>query len=172
MDFPIWIWRNYMKKIATAAAVAILFSFSYAHAADSKATTEDVYNLVLKAYEVVKTLGEESFPAFNDPKGEFVYKDTYAYIERCPTAMVAHPFALKKLEGVDLGKAFQFNTALCQAGEQSGGGWAEYNWPKPGETEPSRKVAYAIRVEGTPYTIFAGIYSDTAKVEELNKTLR
>jgi hypothetical protein len=160
-----------MKKTTILLAFLLLFSFSNVNADDSKATPEDVYNLVLKAYEVVSSLGEESFPAFNDPKGEFVYKDTYAYIERCPTEMVAHPFALEKLKGVDLNK-FPFNKPLCDAGVQPGGGWVEYSWPKPGETEPSRKVAYAIKVDGTPYTIFAGIYSDTAKVEDLNKTLR
>jgi hypothetical protein len=160
-----------MKKAALFFAIAVLFSFSHVHAGD-KATPEDVYNLVLKAYEVVSSLGEESFPAFNDPKGEFVYKDTYAYVQRCPNDMMAHPYALEKLKGIKLDEKFEFNSRVCKAGEQPGGGWAEYYWPKPGETEPSRKVAYGIKVEGTPYTIFAGIYSDTAKIEDLNKTLR
>lgn len=161
-----------MKKTTILLAFMLLFSFSHVNADDSKATPEDVYNLVLKAYDVVASLGEESFPAFNDPKGEFLYKDTYAYIQRCPNDMLAHPYALEKLKGIKLGEKFEFNSKLCKAGEQPGGGWAEYHWPKPGETEPSRKVAYGIKVEGTPYTIFAGIYSDTAKIEDLNKTLR
>jgi cytochrome c len=161
-----------MKKTVFAMFFALLLSASMVQADEGMATTEDVYNLVLKAYEVVSALGEEALPAFNDPKGEFVYKNTYAYIENCPHAMMAHPFALDKLKGVDLDKAFEFNTRLCKAGEQPGGGWAEYNWPKPGETEPSRKVAYGIKVGGTPYTIFAGIYSDTASIEDLNKTMR
>ena len=79
---------------------------------------------------------------------------------------------MEKLKGTDLDKTLPFNRALCQAGEQSGGGWAEYMWPKPGATEPSRKVSYSLRVEGTPYTVMSGIYSDTEKVDELNKTLR
>ena len=163
-----------MKQIAftLTIALAVLFSFGSAHADDTKATTEDVYNLVLKAFEVVQSLGDEALPAFNDPKGEFVFKDTYAYVERCPNEMVAHPFAMAKLKGVDLSKSFAFNNKLCVASDNPMGGWAEYNWPKPGETEPSRKVAYGIKVDGTPYTIFAGIYSDTAQIEDLNKSLR
>ena len=161
-----------MKKTALVLALGILLTFSPAHATDSQATAEDVYNLVLKGYEVVQTLGEESFPAFNDPKGEFVYKDTYVLVQICPSKMVAHPFALQKLKDVDLTKATNFNAQLCEAADQPGGSWEEYYWPKPGETEPSRKISYGIKVEGTPYTIFAGIYSDTAKVDELNKTLR
>lgn len=161
-----------MKKMMLLIACAVLFSSVHVRAEGDKATPQDVYNLVLKAYEVVKALGEKSLPAFNDPKGEFVFKDTYAFVQRCPSDMAAHPFAMEKLKGTDLDKAFPFNRPLCQAGEQSGGGWVEYMWPKPGETEPSRKVSYSLRVEGTPYTVMSGIYSDAAKVDELNKTLR
>jgi cytochrome c len=161
-----------MKKTALLAILVALFSFSYVQADGGKATPKDVYQLVVKAYKVVKALGEKSFPAFNDPKGEFVYKDTYAYVMRCPHDMVAHPFALNKLKGVDLDKAFAWNHLLCDAGEKPSGGWVEYYWPKPGETQPSRKIGYCLRVDGTPYTVMAAIYSDTAKIEDLNKTLR
>ena len=160
-----------MKK-AVWIAFLVLFSFSQVQADDNRATPEDVYNLVVKAYEVVKTLGEEAFPDFNNPKGEFVYKDTYVLIQRCPSEMAAHPFAMEKLKGVDLDKALPFNRSLCDAGEQPGGSWGEYAWPKPGETTPSRKISYCLRVDGTPYTLMAGIYSDSVKVEDLNKTLR
>ena len=161
-----------MKKIIMLIVFVVVFSSLQVRAEGDKATPQDVYDLVLKAYEVVKALGETSFPDFNDPKGEFVFKDTYAFVQRCPSDMAAHAFAIDKLKGVDLDKAFPFNKPLCDAGELSGGGWVEYMWPKPGETEPSRKVSYALRVDGTPYTVMAGIYSDTAKVDELNKTLR
>lgn len=161
-----------MKKAALLMAFVVLFPFSYVvHADDSKATPQDVYNLVLKAYEVVNALGEESFPAFNDPKGEFVYKDTYVFVQRCPSEMMAHPFAMDKLKGVDLNK-FPFNATLCETSNLPGGGWMEYEWPKPGETTPSRKVSFAIKVEGTPYSVVAGIYNDTDKIEDLNKSLR
>jgi hypothetical protein len=161
-----------MKKLLMLVSAVVLLSLSQVRAEGDKATPQDVYNLVLKAYDVVKALGDKSFPAFNDPKGEFVFKDTYAFVQRCPSEMAAHPFAMEKLKGVDLDKAFPFNRPLCEAGELAGGGWVEYMWPKPGQTEPSRKVSFSLRVEGTPYTVMSGIYSDTAKVEELNKTLR
>ena len=160
-----------MKKAAGLMVFLVLFMFSHAFADDSKATPQDVYDLVLKAYEVVGALGEESFSAFNDPKGEFVYKDTYVFVQRCPNEMMAHPFALDKLKGVDLNK-FPFNKSICDASAKPGGAWIEYGWPKPGEKEPSRKVSFVINVEGTPYTVAAGIYNDTDKIEDLNKTLR
>lgn len=161
-----------MKKVFALLTALALFSGTATYGSDNKATPEDVYNLVLSAYEVVQSLGDEAIPAFNDPKGEFVLKDTYVYVEKCPSEMVAHPFAGDKLQGIDLLAQFPFNAKLCDAARQPGGSWAEYRWPKPGETDPSRKIAFAVNVEGTPYTIMAGIYSDTAKVEDLNKTLR
>ncbi len=85
--------------------------------------------------------------------------------------MMAHPFALDKLKDVDLTK-FPFNASICEAADQPSGGWIAYDWPKPGESTPSRKVSYAIDVEGTPYSVVAGIYNDTDKIEDLNKTLR
>ncbi len=160
-----------MKKMVILIAFAVLFNSAQVRAEEDKATPQDVYDLVLKAYDVVKALGEESFPAFNNPKGEFVYKDTYILIQQCPSKMAAHPFAIDKLKDVDLDKTYSWNRKFCDLGEQPGGGWGDYMWAKPGETEPSRKITYAIRVEGTPYTVMAGIYSETANVEELNKTL-
>ena len=59
----------------------------------------------------------KTFSAFNDPKSEFVYKDAFIYIIRCPREMVAHPFALNKLKGVDRDKAFAWNHTLCEAGK-------------------------------------------------------
>lgn len=160
-----------MRKVVCLIACLFFFFISTASADNDKATPQDVYDIVLKAYEVVKALGEESFPAFNDPKGEFVYKDTYVFVQRCPNQMMAHPFALDKLKGVDLNK-FPFNETICATAKLPSGGWLEYNWPKPGEKEPSRKVSFAINVEGTPYTVAAGIYNDTDTVADLNKTLR
>ena len=160
-----------MRKVVCLIACLFFFFISTASADNDKATPQDVYDIVLKAYEVVKALGEESFPAFNDPKGEFVYKDTYVFVQRCPNQMMAHPFALDKLKDVDLNQ-FPFNASICEAAKQPSGGWLAYMWPKPGESKPSRKVSFAINVEGTPYTVVAGIYNDTDTVADLNKTLR
>jgi methyl-accepting chemotaxis protein len=45
-------------------------------------------------------------------------------------------------------------------GAQSGGGFSEYWWQKPGEEEPSPKLAYATAVPGTDYWIATGTYID------------
>lgn len=137
--------------------------------ADSdKATIQQVYDLVLQAHNVVANLGEEGLVAFNDPKGEFVYKDTYVLVLQCPEYVVAHPFALDKLKGRDLSKVYPHQNTLCHAAENPKGSWVEYQWPKPGETITSRKVGFVIPVEGTPYSVVASIYNDDLTTDELN----
>jgi cytochrome c len=45
----------------------------------------------------------------------------------------------------------------------------EYNFPKPGETQVTRKVSYLLAAQGTPYVVGAGLYDDKAKVEDLDR---
>ncbi len=147
-----------------------LFS-STVYAEGENATSNDVYDLVIKANSVLGNLGEEGLAAFNDPKGEFVYKDTYVLVLECPKYVVAHPFALDKLKGKDLSGKFPHQNTLCEGARNPHGSWIEYQWPKPGETEPSRKVGFVISVEGTPYAVVSSIYSDDLSIDELNAEL-
>ena len=45
----------------------------------------------------------------------------------------------------------------------------EYNFPKPGQKEATRKVSYLLAAPGTPYVVGAGIYDEKAKVEDLDR---
>ena len=162
-----------MKKIIVSLCltIAVVLSVQTACAEDS-ATAEEVYNLVLKAYPVLQNLKEESFPAFNDPKGEFVVKNTYVVVIQCPNHTVTHPF-VEKARGMEMPpEKFPWFPVFCEAIKSPNGKWVDYQWPKPGEKEPSRKIAFVIGVEGTPYGLVAGIYSDTTSVDELNATLK
>jgi cytochrome c len=63
----------------------------------------------------------------------------------------------------------QIAADFCAAARQPHGGWVEYNFPKPGETQAVRKVSYLLAAQGTPYVVGAGIYDDKAKVEDLDR---
>ena len=159
-----------MKRSIFAALVLIALAFvpvPRAFAADG-ATPQEVYDLTLKAYTVLQNLGQEALPAFNDPKGEFVYKDTYVAVSICPGTTVAHPFAMDKLKGVDMNAKYPWFKLLCEAADSPNGRWVEYLWPKPGEKTPSRKLSFSIKVKGTPYMVTSGIYSDTETAAALN----
>lgn len=161
-----------MRKLfyALCFVLALILSFHSA-SAEETATPEEVYQLVLKAYPVLENLGEEAFPAFNDPKGEFVYKNTYVVVIKCPSHTMTHPFS-EKARGMEMPSKFSWFPAMCEAATHPNGKWVEYAWPKPGETEPSRKIAFIIAVKGTPFALVAGIYTDSGSVDELNATLK
>lgn len=40
----------------------------------------------------------------------------------------------------------------------SGHGWVEYMWPKPGKNSPAQKVTYVYRVPGKDVFVAAGVY--------------
>ena len=75
-----------------AMFIAVLSLTAMPAMAQDKATTKDVYDLIIKAAEVMQSLGEEGLEAFKDPKGEFTYKDTYVLVIDCAAMkMLAHP---------------------------------------------------------------------------------
>lgn len=160
-----------MKYIITAVVMFVCIFAGQQVRAEGAATPKEVYDLVLKAYSVVETLGEESFAAFNDPEGEFVYKDTYVVVGQCPGKTLTHPFVLDKLKDVDMDAKYPWFKLMCQATASPNGKWVEYQWPKPGATEPSRKLSFVIGVGGTPYMLIAGIYSEDASLADLNEGL-
>jgi cytochrome c len=63
----------------------------------------------------------------------------------------------------------QIAADFCAAGRQPHGGWVEYNFPKPGETQATRKVSYLLAAQGTPYVVGAGLYDEKAKIDDLDR---
>ena len=174
---------NHCRKLfAIGMAVAFLLSFAGGIAlAEEGATPEEVYQLILKAVPVVEQLGAEGLAAFNDPKGEFDYKDTYVFVQDCAKmTLAAHPN--KKLIGLDVSKTQDKNPdpakriihgiKICDAAYNPNGGWVEYYWEKLGAKAPSRKISFSIRVPGTDYALVSGIYDDTTSVDALNAKLK
>lgn len=166
-----------MKKMLILTGL-IFFWVTNGYAGD-RATAQEVFEMVLKGASVLENLGEEGLVAFNDPKGEFAWKDTYVQVYNCEAhKTVGHPnagylaFPPDKWWNVQDKKGTYFTRLLCEAAKDPYGGWVEYWWPKVGETEPSRKITFIIQVPGTPYQVSAGIYDDTLSIEELNKLNR
>lgn len=158
--------KTFISSFIVGVCVFLFSGITFAEGGN--ATTEEVYNLVIQAHEVVKELDQESFSAFNDPKGEFVLKDTYVVVIQCPSLTVTHPF-VENARGMDMAKVPWF-PAMCEAAKDPNGKWIEMSWPKPGEETPSRKLTFVLAVEGTPYQLAAGIYSDKESVDDLNNS--
>ncbi len=162
-----------MKKIKFALlAIAMMFATNI-QAAET-ATPEEIYEGVLKGVEVLQSLGEEGLPAFDDPKGEFAWKDTYVQVYNCEAQQIPghinpklREWTPEKFASIMDKKGNPITKMICDAAKQPNGGWVEYWWPKAGETEASRKITFAIQVPGFPYQVSAGIYDDKMSLSDL-----
>jgi hypothetical protein len=152
--------------VAALCAVAV---------AQDQATAQEV---VKKVREAASTLSKSSDVAqFNEKQGPWVWKDTYVFIQDCDKKVVAaHPIK-PELIGKDLtsvkdaksGKSV-FPEGWCKRVESASSGvWTEYMWPRPGEKEGSRKLAYCLRAKGSPYVACSGVYDDKATIAEVSK---
>jgi len=172
-----------IKKIQLATTILLAFMAIcqvIPCLASEKASPEEVYELILKAMPVLEELGEEGLAAFDEPNGEFFYKDTYVLVIDCAKmVMAAHPN--NKLIGMDLknsmdknpdpAKRKNPNVECCEVSKNPNGGWTEYYWEKLGEDMPKRKIGFTIKVPGTDYILVAGIYDDVTSIDELNAQL-
>ena len=164
------------NKIFAFVGVTLLVAALCAVAvAQDQATAQEV---VKKVREAASTLSKSSDVAqFNEKQGPWVWKDTYVFIQDCDKKVVAaHPIKAEQI-GKDLasvkdaksGKSI-FPEGWCKKIENASSGiWTEYMWPKPGEKEASRKLAYCLHAKGSPYVACSGVYDDKATIAEVSK---
>lgn len=150
--------------------------------AEQTATTEEVFQKLIQAAEVIQALasqGDEWLNAFNHPQSEFCWKDTYVWVIDAERQMnVAHPIN-QNIVGVVLTNiqcrktgAF-FYQEFLKAADNPNGVWSEYWWPKPDDPDSLyRKITLVIPVAGTPYLVAAGIYDENKSLDELNNMLK
>ncbi len=96
-------------------------------------------------------------------------KDDYFWINDLGPKMIMHP-TNSKLEGQDLsalkdpdGK-FLFNEMVTIA-KAKGAGMVDYRWPKPGASEPVRKVSYVQLFQPWNWIVGSGVYIDDMQAE-------
>ena len=148
-------------------------------ARQDQATPEEVVRRVRQAARDIAGSGEAGLATFRGENATSVWKDSYTFVLSCEggTAVTAAHPVRPDLDGRPAAEVLTFGprsgeqTAAewCAAGRRPHGGWVEYNFPKLGGAQPGRKVSYLLAVSGTPYVVGAGIYDQTATVEELDK---
>jgi cytochrome c len=168
-------------RIVTAALALgfVLACVGTARAEQDRATPQEVVQRVQQAAQDVAKSGEAGLATFSSKNATSVWKDSYTFVLSCEggTAVtVAHPIR-PELRGKPTAQIVTFGPKsgeqiaadFCTAGRQPHGGWVEYNFPKPGETEAMRKVSYVLAAQGTPYVVGAGLYDEKAKIEDLDR---
>jgi cytochrome c len=168
-------------RTATAAlAFGLVLACPFAaRTQQNYATPQEVVQRVRQAAQDIAQSGEAGLAAYSSRNATSVWKDSYVTVVSCEggTAVgVAHPIR-PELKGKPVAQALTFGpepgeqlaAAFCAAGRKPHGGWVEYNFPKPGGTQPERKASYFLAAKGTPYIVIAGVYDEDATIEELEK---
>ncbi|MFP4476734.1 MAG: cache domain-containing protein [Desulfatibacillaceae bacterium] len=166
--------------ITAVVALVLAVAAGPSHGAEQeKGTPQDVFEMVLQGVYVIEQLGDEGLAAFNDPQGEFVFKDTYVYVVNCEKGIVAaHP--MDQIRGLTADKIQCYKTGahfMIDACKEVGadGTWFEYWWPKlnqAGEKSIHRKVGFAVPVKGTPYQVGSGVYNEDMSLQQLERESR
>lgn len=130
------------------------------------AKAKQVAALVDKAAALVESKGKSAFPEFRKDGSEWRSDDTYLFVADMKGISLFNG-GFPKQEGTDTSGIKDSNgklivIELIKMAQSKGSGWVEYMFPKPGQTEPSHKWSYvrAVKVDGTPAYIGAGIYSE------------
>jgi cytochrome c len=166
------------SKIFAGVTMALLsVSLCTVAVGQDHATAQEVVAKVREAASTLSKTGDVT--QFDQKQGPWVWKDTYIFIYDCDKKiMAAHPIKpemigqeISSIKDAKSGKIIIPDAAaFCKMVQDSPSGvWKEFWWPKPGEKEASRKLAYYLNAKGTPYVVIAGVYDDKATIVELSK---
>jgi cytochrome c len=153
-----------MKKPYIVLALLLTLCFSVNAWAESMATKEEC---VLKCHEAAALINSkglaEAIKEIGNPKGTFVWKDSYVFLMNLDGKMLAHPMqpeltqlphCLLITDQTDKAIFVSFVNLARTVGQ----GWVDYMWPRPGKHAPSKKISYIYRVPGKDLFVGAGVY--------------
>jgi cytochrome c len=150
------------RRTATAAlALGLVLAWvGTAGAEQDRATPQEVMQRVQQAAQDLAKSGKAGLATFSSKNATSVWKDSYTFVVSCEggTAVGAANPVRPETSGTPVAQAVtycprsgeQIAADFCRAGGQPHGGWVEYNFPKPSETQAVRKMSYLLAVQGTP----------------------
>lgn len=157
------------KHLFVCAALVTMLMVNLVNAQESPPTSEkakQIEALVNKAAALLESKGKAIFPEFRTKDSEWFHGDTYLFVYDLKSNVLFNA-AFPEREGTNTtgkkdanGKLFHHD--FIQMAESKGSGWVDYMFPKPGQTEPSRKWAYvkAVTVDGVPALVASGFYPE------------
>jgi cytochrome c len=144
------------RRTARAALVLgfVLAGGGTAGAEQDRATPQEVIKRVQQAAAELAKSGEAGLATYSSRNPTSVWKDSYIFVLSCKSGSVlavANPVR-PELAGKPAAQIVTFGPKsseqiaanFCAAGRQPHGGWVEYNFAKPGQKQPTRKVSYLL----------------------------
>ena len=137
-------------------------------------------NVVEVAFRVLEEFGEKARRgemaledaqnmAKNQIKGMRYQKNEYFWINDLQPRMVMHP-TKPELDGNDLSShsdplGKRIFIEFVKTTQDSGAGFVDYLWPKPGSSDPVAKISYVKRYAPWGWVIGSGIYVDDVQTD-------
>jgi hypothetical protein len=141
--------KNVMRKLTLASAMALLWS-AVAVGAQQFGTAQEAKAMLERAVVVLKANQAHALSEFNDKSNkQFHENDLYVFCFNATNGdTLAHPNPA--LISTDI-RAFNFKgdsigQRIFNAAKGTGVGAVDYEFPKPGTTEPVPKESFVIRV--------------------------
>lgn len=151
-------------KMTLVTILTLLLLTGGAHAASGNiGSAEEARAMVQRAVAYLRAYGPDvAFPAFSDPKGDFVDRDLYIWVADANHDMkcVAHGASAQLVGRILLdfkdsdGKPFV--REIYDLAETRDNGWVDYKWFRPETRKVAQKAIYFEKVD--QYIIACGYY--------------
>jgi len=156
---------KYAGAAIVAVAAAVVGYYAYTQYGPKRTEgmpkREYIISLVNEAANLIEEKGEEFFPELRQKGSKWSHGEYYVFVWRIDGIRVVYPpdpsgegedmNDLKDPDGKPIGRLI-IDIAKSEKGE----GWIDYRWPKPGETEPSKKYTFIKRAKSSYQTYLVG----------------
>ena len=152
------------KRILVFILVTLVLTGCVSAQPPSTSEAKRIEALVNKAAALVESQGKTAFAEFRVRNSEWWFGNTYLFAYDQNLNVLLNP-AFPHREGTNprgekdsSGKAF--HDEFLKVAQTKGAGWVDYMFPKPGQSQPSKKWSYvkAVTIDGKPAIIGAGFY--------------
>ncbi|WP_122665633.1 methyl-accepting chemotaxis protein [Pseudomonas viridiflava] len=169
-----------MLFILAAAMLKQVHTDLYAAKAEKTMHVVQSASGILEYYQGLETAGTltrdaAQKQALDAIRGMRYNKDDYFWINDMRPVMIMHPMNAK-LVGQDLSAikdpdGFAVFNEMVAVAKEKGAGMIQYRWPKPGASEPVRKISYVKLFAPWGWILGSGVYVDDVKAEFQQQTI-
>lgn len=157
--------RSLFLAIGLAVLTAGLSCASSQSGPPASERSKQVEALVTKAAALVDSKGKQAFVEFAKRDSEWFGGDTYLFAYDMNANVLLNP-AFPKREGTNVAgqkdaRGKPFHDEIIRTA-QTGSGWVDYMFPKPGQTAPSQKWTFVkkVTIDGVSGLIGSGFYPE------------
>jgi cytochrome c len=128
--------------------------------------SKQVEALVNKAAMLIDRKGKAAFSEFRTKDSEWFHGTTYLFVYDMQSRVLLNPAFPAREDTVVTGQkdvnGKLFHDAMIWTAATNGSGWVDYMFPKPGQSQPSRKWTYvkAVKIDGVAGLVGSGFYPE------------